>query len=206
MFLRLRSVGLIVLLTGLLVVYSHAAGKLAVGIVPFDVMSVSGAAVSSGEAMAKLVRIEMVKSAKLQPSVLPKASSNEEAAKAGAAANSDIVVVGTVLSADTSASNRSANSGLLGGALGVGGNIQRVTTSVVMHIELVSPKTGDLVDTFEVEAKNSGTSVGTDFSTALGNLDNGDTAFDQSTIGKALREAAQKVTVEVVKRSDKLTK
>lgn len=207
MVLRSRSVGLIVLFAGVLLAHPHAAAKLAVGIVPFDVTTVNGAAVSSGEAMAKLLRIEMVKSAKLQPTVLPAAHSNEEAAAAGATAKSDIVVVGTVLSADTSESDRSANSGgLLGGSLGVGGRIRRTTTTVALHIELVSPKTGEVVDTFEVEAKSSGTSVGTDFSTALGSIDNGGSAFDQSTVGKALREAAQKVAAEVAKRSDTLAK
>ena len=70
----------------------------------------------------------------------------------------------------------------------------------------MSPKTGEVVDTFEVEATNSGTSVGADFSTALGGIDNEGSGFDQSTVGKALREAAQKVAAEVAKRSDKLAK
>jgi hypothetical protein len=207
MVLHSRSVGLIVLFAGVLLARPHAAAKLAVGIVPFDVATVNGATVSSGQAMAKLLRIEMVKSAKLQPTLLPVTHSNQEAATAGATANSDIVVVGTVLSADTSESDRSANSGgLFGGALGAGGRIRRTTTTVELHIELVNPKTGEIVDTFEVEAKNSGTSVGADFSTALGGIDNEGSGFDQSTVGKALREAAQKVAAEVAKRSDKLAK
>ena len=184
----------------------RAAEKLAVGIVPFDVATVGGASVGSGEALAKLVRIEMVKTAKLQPTVLPASHSNAEAAKAGLAANSDIVVVGTVTGADASSSNRGLETGsMLGGSLGVGGRLRRQSTTVSLHIELVKPQTGEIVDTFEVEAKKSGTSVGADFSTALGSVDN-ESALDSSITGKALREAAQKVAAEVIKRAGKLTK
>jgi curli production assembly/transport component CsgG len=204
---RCRSSVVLCLLATATLAQPLAAAKLAVGIVPFDVETVDGASPSSGEALAKLVRIEMIKSARLQPTVLGSAKTTEEAAKAGAAAKSDIVVVGTVLSVDTSGGETGANSGsLLGGAIGVGGRLRRTTTHVELHIELVNPKTGDIVDTFEVEGKNSETGVGGDFSTALGGVDSDAGGLDRSSIGKALREAAQKITAEVTKRADRLVK
>jgi curli biogenesis system outer membrane secretion channel CsgG len=185
---------------------ARAAGKLAVGIVPFDVETVDGAAPSSGQALAKLVRIEMIKSARLQPTLLAETKTTEDAAKAGAAANDDVVVVGTVLSVDTSGGDTGASSDSLLGAFGVAGRVRRTTTHVSMHIELVSPKSGDIVDTFEVEGKNSTTGVGADFSTVLGSIDSDAGALDNSSIGKALRDAAQKLASEVASRAGKLAR
>lgn len=204
---RRRPSAVLCVLVTTMIATATAAGKLAVGIVPFDVETVEGASVSSGASLAKLLRIEMIKSAKLQPALLAEAKTTEDAAKAGAAAKSDIVVVGTVLELETSGGETGANTGsLLGGALGVGGRLRRSTTKVTLHIELVSPKTNDIVDTFEVEGKNSDTGVGADFSTALGNVDSDSGGLDSSSVGKALRDAAQKAVAEITKRADKLSK
>ena len=179
-----------------------AAAKLSVGIVPFDVAPVDGASVSSGEAVAKLVRIEMVKNPRLQPVLLP-APDADDPVKAPAPMT-DVVLVGTVLSADTSDSSHTASSGGLLGAIGLGGRINRVTSDVALHIELTDPTSGDVLDTFDVEAKSSGTSLGADFSSSVGSFDSGGSGFDNSSLGKALREAAHKVASEVAKRADKL--
>lgn len=184
---------------------TRAAGeaKLAVGIVPFDAATVAGGSGASGETIAKLVRIEMIKNVKLQPTLLPAAPPGGPI-RVPAGQKPDIILIGTVLNADTTASSRSANTGsLLGSGVGVGGRVTRVTTEVGIHLELVKPDSGNIVDSFDVETKSSGTKLGTDLSTALGSFESDGSAFDSSSIGKAFREAAQKIAAEVAKRADK---
>lgn len=180
-----------------------APAKLAVGIVPFDAATVAGGSGASGETIAKLVRIEMIKNVKLQPMLLPAAPPGGPV-RIPAGQKPDIILIGTVLNADTTASSRSANTGSLLSGVGVGGRVTRVTTEVGIHLELVKPDSGNIVDSFDVETKSSGTKLGTDLSTALGSFDSNASAFDSSSIGKAFREAAEKVAAEVAKRADKL--
>jgi hypothetical protein len=204
--MRARTVGVILLLSLCAAASARltAASKLSVGIVPFDVATVDGASVSNGEAVAKLVRIEMIKNSRLAPVLLPAPAGAGGAAAKPPAPKTDVVLVGTVLSAETSGGSHSANTGGLLSGIGVGGSINRVTTEVALHIELTNPATGEVLDTFEVAAKSSGTSLGADFSSSLGSIDSGGAGADNSSLGKALREAAQKVAAEVAKRADKL--
>ena len=69
-----------------------------------------------------------------------------------------------------------------------------------MQVELVDPATGQVFDTFEVEGANTDVGVGADLNTALGSFDVGDSGWDKSPMGKALREAAQKASKEIAKR------
>ncbi|MDE3156888.1 MAG: hypothetical protein KGN76_17445 [Acidobacteriota bacterium] len=186
-----------------------ASRQLTVGIVPFDVASVDGSGEQASTALAKLVRIEMIREHALRPLLLtppPGATTpipDDQAVTIGRAAHADVVVVGTVIDADTSTSTHSADTGGLLSGLGasLGAHLDRVTAHVTLHLDLIDPAAGKLVDSFEVEAKKSQSGVGADFSTTLGGFDSGDDAWSNSPMGKALREAAQKVTTELAKRA-----
>jgi curli biogenesis system outer membrane secretion channel CsgG len=84
----------------------------------------------------------------------------------------------------------------------VGGSLTRTKAEVMMHVELVG-RDGDVHDTFEVEGSNTDVGVGADIWTTLGSFDAGDTGWEKSPMGKALREAAQKLSAEVMKRNAK---
>jgi len=204
--------GIVVLASATVLTVSSpvAAQKLSVGIAPFDVVSVEGASDEASMSMAKLVRVEMIKAGRLQPQLLtpppdsPTPLPRDEAVKLGRAAKVDIVLVGTVLEAGTSSSSRGANTGGLLGGIGVGARHERVTAKVMLNIELVDPKSGDVADTFDVESSNSESGMGADLSTALGGLDSDSAVSETSPLSKALRDAAAKISVETMKRSGKL--
>jgi len=177
-----------------------------VGIPPFDVAAVDGDA-SAGQVLSKLIRIEMTKNVRLQPVLLTEVppKPDDAATNAGAVAN-DVLLMGTVLAADASQSSQDVSSpGMFGGSLTIGGKLGRSTATVSLHIELVDPKTGDTIDSFDVESKSSKSGVGTDLQTAAGTFDSGDPSFDKSPMGEALRGAARNVAAEMAKRVDKLT-
>ncbi len=186
-----------------------ASRQVTVGIVPFDVASVDGGGAQASTALAKLVRIEMIRNHTLRPVLLsppPGATTpipDDQAVALGHSAHADVVLVGTVIDAETSTSTHSADTGgfLSGLGANIGGRLDRVTADVSLHLDLIDPAAGKLVDSFEVEAKKSQTGVGADFSTTLGSFDSGDDAWSNSPMGKALREAAQKVAAELARRA-----
>ena len=127
----------------------------------------------------------------------------DAAAAIGKSATVGVVLVGTVVDATVSHSTRSANTGGFLGSVGLGGEIDRATAQVSLHIDLVDPATGKFADSFDVEGKSSETGVGMDFSTALGSLNQGGNGWENTPMGKALSEAARKVNDEVAKRASK---
>jgi hypothetical protein len=195
-------------LIAVLVGTSGAAGQPAaftVGILPFDATNVDGWSGGSAQALAKLVRLELAKESNVEPDLLeaggPLPLSTQKAAAAGKAASADVVISGTVLEANTT---HASNGGYVPGKFGaaIGGNVNRTKSTVSIHIDLVNPASGQIADRFDVEAHNTEVGVGTSVSTVLGSFNTGDDAWDKTPLGKALREAAQKVTKEVVKRRD----
>lgn len=182
---------------------------LTVGILPFDATNVDGWSGGAAQALAKLVRLELAKEKDVEPDLLeaggPLPLSTQKAAAAGKAANADVVIAGTVLEANTSHGN---NGGFLPSKFGasVGGNVNRTKATVSLHIDLVDPASNKIADSFDVEAHNTDLGVGGNVSTVLGGFNVGDDAWDKTPLGKALREAAQKVTKEVMKRRGKFKK
>jgi curli biogenesis system outer membrane secretion channel CsgG len=205
------SLGVLMLLTTTVLVGS--APPLRTGILPFDVVSIDGATDTTGVALAKLVRIEMIKGQKLTPVLLtlPDGAATpvpaEQAASIGQTATVGLVLVGTVVDASVTTSSHSANTGGLLGSASISGTLNRSTATVSLHIDLVDPATGKIADSFDVAAKATDTGVGTDFSTSLGEMNLGDDAnSDKTPMAKALREAAKKVSDEVGKRAAKFAR
>jgi curli biogenesis system outer membrane secretion channel CsgG len=190
-------------------VVAAAPPPIRVGILPFDVVSVDSAGADASAALAKLVRIEMIKGRKLTPVLValpPEATHpvpSEQAASLGKGADVGVVLVGTVVEASTSQTSRSASTGSLLGSIGIGGSLDKSSAKVLLHLDLVDPATGKVVDSFDAEGKASQTGVGMDFSTALGDVDTGGDALANTPMGKALSDAARKVSDEVAKRAPK---
>jgi curli biogenesis system outer membrane secretion channel CsgG len=181
------------------------AQQVPVGLLPFDVVSVSGAGSEAGVNLAKLLRVEMIRARKLRPVLLDLPSDAklpveaDVAAQVGKAGGAAVVIAGTVIEATESHSSNSANTGSLMGGLGVGGSLSKSTARVTLNVDLVDAETGESIKNFEVNAKNTDVGVGADFSSALGGVDVGGSGWDTSPMAKALREAARKINDEVVK-------
>lgn len=188
---------------------ASAQGRVRVGLLPFDIASVDGGTASAASTLAKLVRAEMITDKRVQPVLLDvpadaKLPLSEKQLEALIEENDlQMIVAGTVLEAETTRGSNRVSTGSLGGRLGsaVGGSLSRSRAEVKMHVELVD-KDGDVKYTFQVEGSNTDVGVGADIWTSLGGFDVGDASWDKSPMGKALREAAQKLAAEAIKRRD----
>lgn len=183
--------------------------QIAVAIAPFDMIDVDRGSRDIGQGLAKLVRVEMLKQRRLRPVLLevPEETelplSTEAALELGRKAQAALVVVGTVLEADVSQSDSRASTG---GAFGidVGGSVRRTAARVTLHVELVDVASGRSSGTFEVEGTKTETGVGADFSTTIGSFDTGQSDWENTAMGKAVREAAERLAREVSRRSASL--
>lgn len=184
-----------------------AQDRTRVGIIPFDVASVDGGTQQAATAMAKLVRAQMVTNRALQPVLIELAGDTlplpeERLAALAAEHKVSMIVAGTILEATTTRGSTRISTGSIGSAIGVGGvggSMTKTRAEVRIHAELVRPD-GRILHALEIEGNNTDVGVGADLWTTLGSFDVGEANWDQSPMGKALREAAQKLTSEVVKR------
>jgi hypothetical protein len=198
----------LVVVFALLVTTSAAAqDRVRVGLLPFDIANVDGGTTSAANALAKLVRAEMITDRRVQPILLelPEGAklplSEKQLAELIEQNDLGLIVAGTILEAETTRGSNRVSTGGLGGRLGsaVGGSLSRTRAEVTMHVELVDDD-GEVKDTFQVEGSNTDVGVGADIWTSLGGFDVGDSGWDKSPMGKALREAAQKLAAETIKR------
>jgi hypothetical protein len=190
---------------------SAAQDRVRVGLLPFDVASVEGGTPQAAAAMAKLVRAQMISSRTLQPVLLPVPDGASlpltEAQLAALAAehNVALVVSGTILDASTTRGSNRIHTGSFGGAVGlgsVGGSMSKTRAEVQLHVEMANAE-GRVVHNFEVEGDNTDVGVGADLWTTLGGFDVGEASWDKSPMGKALREAAEKLASEVNKNRNR---
>lgn len=198
---------LLVVMTLGLATGASAQDRLRIGLLPFDVANIDGGTHAAATALAKLVRAEMISDKRVQPVLLdvPEGAklplSAQQLATLAEQNDLRLIIAGTILEATTSrGSNRVSTYGL-GGRIGssVGGSMTRTRAEVKMHVELAG-KDGEVSETFQVEASNTDVGVGTDIWTAIGSFDLGDHGWDKSPMGKALREAAQKLSTETMRR------
>jgi hypothetical protein len=194
----------------LMAIPALAQDRVRVGLLPFDVANVSGGTHAAAGALAKLVRAQMITDKRVQPVLLevPSGTKLPLSAKQLTALAEEhdvqVIVAATILEAETTRGSNRVRTGRLPGQIGgsVGGSLTRTRAEVKMHVELAGAD-GEVSDTFSVEGSNTDVGVGADIWTALGGFDAGDHGWDKSPMGKALREAAERLAVEVVKRKGK---
>lgn len=188
-------------------VQAPAQERTRIGLLPFDIASVDGGTHAAAAALAKLVRAELITDRRVQPILLDvPAGATLPLSKAQLAALASehdlaLIVAGTILEATTTRGSNRVSTGALSGRIGgyVGGSMTRTRAEVRMHVELAGPD-GQVREAFQVEGDNTDVGVGADIWTALGGFDMGDAGWDKSPMGKALREAAETLASETVKR------
>lgn len=190
---------------------SAAQDRVRVGLLPFDVASVQGGTPQAAESMAKLVRAQMVSSRTMQPVLLQVPAGAKlpltEAQISALATENDValVVSGMILEASTSRDSNRIRTGSLGRVAGigsVGGSMSKTRAEVQLYVEMANTE-GRVVHNFEVEGDNTDVGVGADLWTTLGGFDVGEAGWDKSPMGKALREAAEKLASEVNKNRNR---
>jgi uncharacterized caspase-like protein len=184
---------------------ASAQDRARIGLLPFDIANVGGGTQTAAQALAKLVRVEMITDRRVQPVLLELPAGARLPLSASQlrmlATEHDLhmIIAGTMLDAQTTrGSNRVSTRGI-GGLGNVGTSVSRTRADVSMHVELIT-KDGEVSHAFPVEGNNTDVGVSADIWTSLGGFDVGDANWDKSPMGKALREAAQKVAAEAIKR------
>ena len=198
----------LVLALSIATVSLSAQERTRVGLIPFDVASVDGGTQQAATAMAKLVRQQMISSKTVQPLLIELPADaklplpEDWLAALAAEHNVRIIVAGTILEASTTRGSNRVSTGSIpgvGGIGNVGGSMSKTKAEVQLHVEMVNAE-GRTFETFQVEGSNTDVGVGADVWTTLGGFDVGEQSWDKSPMGKALREAAQKLSTEVQKR------
>lgn len=173
---------------------SAQGGQFRVGILPFadntgsnsgDVAgSVSHAVQTQIAQSTKLMGVVLTLDASLSPNGLDPA----KAVAIGQAQNVDMVLIGTIIEADSQQSSSSANLPSFGG-ISLGGNKTTVKATVTLQADLYSTSTGQKIDNFQQTGNASQSKIGSDVSTGLGSISSGGSGFDNSAIGKAFHTA-----------------
>jgi hypothetical protein len=181
-----------------------AQDRVRIGLLPFDIANVGGGTATAAQALAKLVRVEMITDKRVQPMLLdPPAGARLPLSAAQLAAlaadhDLDMIIAGTMLDAQTTRGRNRVSTRGIGGVGSVGTSVSRTRAEVSMHVELVTTN-GEVSHAFQVEGSNTDVGIGADIWTSLGGFDVGDTSWDKSPMGKALREAARKLAAEAIK-------
>ncbi|HEY1805497.1 MAG TPA: OmpA family protein [Terracidiphilus sp.] len=173
---------------------SAQSGPIKVGVLPFaDNTGSNSADVAAG--VSRAVQAEIAHSTKLMGVVLtldsgvdPNGLTQDQAIAAGRARGVDVVLVGTIVEADTQQSSSSANLPSFGG-ISLGGNKQTTKATVTLQADLYNTSSGQKIDTISGTGNASQSKVGSDVSTGLGDISTGGANFDNSATGKAFHSA-----------------
>ena len=178
-----------------------------IGIAPFE-DATGGESANAAGGVVKWLRAEMALDKRLLPKVLTAPAEAEgpldrEAAVAlGKKAGVETVLMGTILQADVEVSQAGGGSSVLG-QIGVGGGLSSAKAEVVLQGELVSVSTGEVLLTERVTGKKTESKLRSDVQTQFGNMDFEGQEAQNGPLGKALKDAVQKLVQAV---AQKLTK
>jgi hypothetical protein len=165
-----------------------------VGVLPFVDNTGSGGT-DVGVALGRVVQAELAHSTDLVGRVLkldegtnPEDIDGQKAVEIARARKVDVVLVGTVLEANSEESEKSVSGPSIFGQ-SVGGRARSVKAVVTLQGDLFSAATGKKIDSIRVAGRASDTKVGADISTDLGSISTAGSSFQNSPIGKALNKA-----------------
>jgi OmpA-OmpF porin, OOP family len=177
-------------------------GQFKVGVLPFADNTGSNSGDVAGD-VSRAVQAEIAHSTQLMGVVLTLDSgsnaNNLDPAKAvaiGQARGVDVVVIGTIIEADSQQSSSSANLPSFGG-ISLGGNKQSIKATVILQADLYSTSTGQKIDSLRQTGNASQNKIGSDVSTGLGSISNGGSGFDNSAVGKAFHSAVSGLVKQI---------
>lgn len=180
-----------------------AAQSIKVGVLPYSDATASGGS-AIGDARSRLTQAEIVHSTQLQGRVVtlpadlkPEQLDGKNIVELGKANSVDLIVMGTVLEAHTAESTQNGIGHSIFGQT-VGGGLHSAKATVTLQADVYDVATGKKVDSLRVSESQSDRKISGTVFTTLGSADTSSTAFQNSTLGKAL----QKTIAELVKRLD----
>ena len=173
--------------------------RIRVGVLPFvDATGTGGG--DSGASIGRLVQAEIIHSTELLGRVLQTGGTSADDIDVPKAAElgqgkADIVVIGTVLRAQSETSSKGGYSPRILGQ-SVGANVHKAKATVELQGDLVEVATGKRIASLRVKGEDSDTRVGATAYTNLGSISSDSNAWMDSPIGKAM----QKAVADLVKR------
>lgn len=189
---------------------SAQGGQFKVGVLPFADNTGSSSGDVAGD-VSRAVQSEIAHSTKLTGVALTLDSgsdpNNLDPAKAvaiGQAQGVDVVLVGTIIEADSQQSSSSANLPSFGG-ISLGGSKTSVKATVTLQADLYSTSTGQKIDSIRQTGNASQSKVGSDVSTGLGDISTDGSGFDNSAIGKAFHSAVSSLVKQVNSEQGQMT-
>jgi Curli production assembly/transport component CsgG len=180
-------------------VYADDTPQVRFGVLPFvDATGTGGG--DSGATIGRLVQAEIVHSTELLGRVLQTGGTSPDDIDVPKAAElaqgkADIVVIGTVLQAQSETSSKGGYTPRILGQ-SVGANVHKAKATVELQGDLVEVSTGKRIASLRVKGEDSDTHVGATAYTNLGSISSDSNAWMDSPIGKAM----QKAVAELVKR------
>lgn len=180
-----------------------AAQTVKVGVLPYSDATASGGA-NIGDTLSRLTQAEIVHSTQLEGKVItitdgtrPEQLDSEKIIALGKSAGVDIVVMGTLLEAHA---EESAQNGMAHSIFGqtFSGGLHSWKASVTLQADVYNIATGKKLDSLRVSQTQSDKKVSGGAVTTLGSMDTSTSAFQNSTLGKAL----QKTIADLVKHLD----
>ena len=180
---------------------SAQGSQFKVGVLPFADNTGSNSGDVAGD-VSRAVQAEIAHSTQLMGVVLtldsgsnPNSLDHAKAIAIGQARGVDVVVIGTIIEADSQQSSSSANLPSFGG-ISLGGNKQSVKATVILQADLYSTSTGQKIDSLRQTGNASQNKIGSDVSTGLGSINTGG-SFDNSAMGKAFHSAVSGLVKQI---------
>ncbi len=173
---------------------SAQGGQFKIGVLPFADNTGSNSG-DVADSVSHAVQTQIVQSTKLMGVVLtldsglsPNGLDPAKAVAIGQAQGVDVVLIGTIIEADSQQSSSSANLPSFGG-ISLGGSKTSVKATVTLQADLYSTSTGQKIDSFQQTGNASQSKIGSDVSTGLGSISTDGADFNNSAIGKAFHTA-----------------
>jgi hypothetical protein len=183
-----------------------------VGILPFQDMSGSEYGEQLKQVLAKQLQAAILNSSKLTPRFMKPGGDNPEqteldvpyAVKLGKFYKSDLVVLGSLLSAEVEDKENSMSGPSFGG-ISLGGKSHTQDATVVLQAEIVDVGRGEKLNSLRATGKQHESKVSSSISTGYGSMDMGGTEFQKTTLGKATQKAIDDLVRQLVAEAQRFT-
>jgi hypothetical protein len=183
-----------------------------VGILPFQDMSGSEYGEKLKQVLAKQLQAAILNSTKLTPRFLkPGGDKPGEteldvpyAVKLGKYYKNDLVVMGSLLSAEVEDKENSMSGPSFGG-VSLGGKSHTQDATVVLQVELVDVGRGEKLNSLRATGKQHEAKVSSNISTGYGSMDMGGTEFQKTVLGKATQKACDDLVRQIVAEAQKFS-
>ena len=179
------------------------ARAIKVGVLPYSDATASAGS-TTGDTLSRLTQAEIVHSTQMEGRVVvlpadlkPEQLDSKKIVELGKANNVDLIVMGTLLEAHSEESTQNGMGHAIFGQM-VGGGLHSAKATVTIQADIYEVASGKKLDSLRISQSQSDRKISGTVFTTLGSADTSSTAFQNSTLGKAL----QKTITELVKRLD----